>query len=242
VATSRLWFKRFSWMAGAGILFTSVGWAIEGRGLSSIPWILIGLLMLVQSFRSRMPSTLRKALTAVLLIGLTAVFLWATAARYRQAQFADSLVDAYLAVVCAGLAVWVALVWAPASAADTPTPRFLMMAVPSGLIAGFATLLGLSMLSSGYVSLALLAWVTSGISVVLVVIALLIRRQVQSQQRLANRLGYEDLHAYVEARQRQGATIDVMAVETGMNADALRRAHNAWEAFRRLRGRAPVNN
>ena len=228
------WFRRLSWVAGVAIAVVGVRWVIEGYGARAAPWILIGALMAARSLGNRIPGTSRKAAIVALLLGLVALFAWLAVARYREGQLAVAVVDGYLAVVSAGLATWAAFIWVPGESSASAMPRFLRGAVTAGLVAGLALTLGFSIAASGSVLLAVIAWVVSAVFAAVAVAAMLIRRRVESQQSLAHRLGFDDLHVYVEARQRQGVTFGEMATETGMNIGALRRADRAWASFRRF--------
>ena len=199
---------------------------------------MLGVLFSVQLFRDRISFPVRKGLTTASLIGLVVISAWATVLWYGDRKYAEAAVTAYLTLAFGGAAVWAATLWKPAPTSRFPVRSRLGAAV-FGLAAGWMFFAGFSQLSDGYLPLAVIAWAGSALSLGLGVGAWLLDRRLRRQVEIAKGLGFDDLHAYYEARRAEGMSLEQMAAETGLKPGELERAAAAWKMFR-LKSSGPI--
>src|SRR5207253_7912543 len=100
----------------------------------------------------------RKWATVLLLLALAGVFGWGVILWYRERSFVDAAVEAYLAAVCAGIALWAAVRWSPMPSVAAQAPRLTRLALGFGIVAGLFLLVGITQIASGDVALAVFAW------------------------------------------------------------------------------------
>jgi hypothetical protein len=208
------------------------------RGEAAL-WGLIAILCLIQLLQDRITFPVRRALTTATLVGLAALSAWGTVGWFDHARYAPAAVTAYATLAFAGVAVWSALVWRPAVRPSFPlqSPAGAIFFV---IVAGLLLLGGIDELSIGEVFFAILVWVTAALAMALGLAALYIQRQMRRQVEIAERLGFEDLHAYHEARSREGVSLDQMATETGLSQGQLERASTTWKQLRLRKERMAV--
>jgi len=220
-------------------LAVAVASAVQGYRATAATWTVLTALLLLQSGRDRIAFGLRKWATALLLLGLAALFGWGAIVWYRERSLPDAAVEAYLAIVCAGIALWAVARWSSMPPVAAQSPRLIRFALGSAIISGFFVLLGISQITAGDVASAVVTWGMSVVSMAIAVGVLVLQARINSQLDVARRLGFEDLHVYLEARRSQGFSLEQMAGETGLKPDALRRAGKAWRTFRRARASSP---
>jgi hypothetical protein len=200
------------------------------RGEAAL-WGLIAILSLIQLLQDRITFSIRRALTTATLVGLAALSAWGTVGWFEQGRDGPAAVTAYATLAFAGLAIWAALVWKPAVRASFPLQS------PAGaicfvIVAGFLLLVGIDELSIGESFGAILVWVTAALGMAMGLGALFIQRQMRRQVEIAESLGFVDLHAYHEARSREGISLEQMATETGLSQGQLERAVKTWKQLR----------
>jgi len=239
VARRGRWQRYFSGLGIVAAFGVALYWALQGQGGAAAVWALFGALLWLPSARHQIAFGARKWATALLLLALAAVFAWGAILRYRERSFADAAVDAYLAVVFAGIALWAAVRWSPMPSVPAQAPRLTRIALGTAIVAGLFLLLGIAVMAAGSAPFAVLVWGMCIVCTAIAVGALVIQARFNSELEIARRLGFEDLYVYVEARRSQGFTMEQMAGETGLKPDALRHAGKTWGNLRRARADSP---
>ena len=221
-----------SWIGPLGAIAVVAVYFARGYRSGAAWWAMIAVLFAIQLLRDRIPFSVRKGLTTTVLVGLVALYVWGTVVWYREQRYAAAAATAYASLAWGATAVWAATVWKPATG-STSSVRFDRGAVVVWILAGYLLLFGFSQLSTGYLPIAVLVWATSALCITMGVLALWLHLRVRRQIEISKRLGFDDLHAYYEARRREGMSLEQMATETGLMPRELERATEVWKEFHR---------
>jgi hypothetical protein len=108
-------------------------------------------------------------------------------------------------------------------------------AIVCGIGAGLFLVTGVSALRDGEVLLAIVFWAFAALTAAASAGLVVVNGRVIRQRKIAHRLGFEDLHAYSQARKSAGVSLEQMAAETGLKPKDLRTADKMWEELRRRR-------